>query len=143
MLIDWVLTAHSFTGELMEFLSTPLVDSIRREAAKVLLDYESKATFSKEELALLIKLVPFTFRFGSNDCGYSLKCKLYTEFYRFPVKLNLNLEVRDAADNNKTQDNSTGSAPNSTGAPNIPLSTGESVPEADRNLYLNGCLGGV
>jgi len=80
MLIDWVLTMHSYSQEYLDYLMRPDVQQIRYQAGQIIVNGKGQLELLEEEMKWLLAILPITFRFGKEDVGYSLKKKLYFAF---------------------------------------------------------------
>lgn len=80
MLLDWVLTMHSFDESFMDWLMKPEIREWREQAGMVIVGQKKCVNFTPDDLRLLLTLIPITFRFGQNDVGFSLKNKLYKAY---------------------------------------------------------------
>lgn len=89
MLLDWVLTIHSWEQTYLDWLMKPEVRSWREQAGAVIAGKEKTLYLEHEDVALLLAMVPITFRFAEKDVGHSLKVKLYKAYLGIQ-------EVRDA-----------------------------------------------
>lgn len=77
MLIDWVLTLHTYSSEYLDYLMKPDVQQMRYQAGRIIIDGEGQLELLEEEIKWLLASIPITFRFGKEDVGFSLKKKLY------------------------------------------------------------------
>jgi len=80
-LIDWLLTLHSYDGELYEKLNSPELTALKSELGKVLLGEQDYIEIEDIEFKWIFTSCPITFRWGyGEDIGISLKTKLYRLF---------------------------------------------------------------
>ena len=80
-LIDWLLTLHSYDGELYEKLNSPELTALKSELGKVLLGEQDCIEIEETEFKWIFTSCPITFRWGyGEDVGMSLKTKLYRLF---------------------------------------------------------------
>jgi len=80
-LIDWLITLHSYDGELYERLNSPELIALKSELGKVLLGKEDHIEIEETEFKWIFTSCPITFRWGyGEDIGMSLKIKLYRLF---------------------------------------------------------------
>ncbi|MBI2869871.1 MAG: hypothetical protein HYX96_08615 [Chloroflexi bacterium] len=77
MLVDWVLTMHSYSEEYLDYLMKPDIQELRFQAGRIIIRGEGELELTEEEIRWLLAILPITFRFGKEDVGYSLKKKLY------------------------------------------------------------------
>ncbi len=77
MLIDWILTLHTYDAEYLDYLMKPDIQQLRYQAGKIIIDGEGEFELVEDEIKWLLAIVPITFRFGKEDVGFSLKKKLY------------------------------------------------------------------
>jgi hypothetical protein len=80
MLLDWVLTLHSYSADTLEYLMKPNVQQMRNQAGHIIIDGTGELELLEEELKWLLAIVPITFRFGKEDVGFTLKRKLYEAY---------------------------------------------------------------
>lgn len=80
MLVDWVLTLHSYSADYLEYLMKPDVQQMRLQAGRIIVDDMGEFELLEDELKWLLAILPITFRFGKEDVGYSLKKKLYEAY---------------------------------------------------------------
>jgi len=80
MLVDWVLTLHSYNGEFLDYLMKPDVQQMRYQAGRIILDDQGEFSLLESEIKWLLAILPITFRFGKEDVGFSLKKKLYEAY---------------------------------------------------------------
>lgn len=80
MLIDWVLTMHSYSPEYLDYLMKPDIQQMRCQAGQIIIDGNGQLELLEEEMKWLLAILPITFRFGKEDVGYSLKRKLYEAY---------------------------------------------------------------
>jgi hypothetical protein len=80
MLVDWVLTLHSYSPDYFEYLMKPDVQQIRYQAGRIIIDDRGEFELLEGELKWLLAVLPITFRFGKEDVGFSLKKKMYEAF---------------------------------------------------------------
>jgi len=90
MLLDWVLTIHAWEQTYLDWLMKPDVRSWRDQVGAVIAGKEKTLYLEHEDVALLLAMIPITFRFAEHDVGYSLKVKLYKAYLGIQ-------EARDAA----------------------------------------------
>jgi len=80
-LIDWLITLHSYDGELFEILNSPELTALKLELGKVLLGEKDYIEIEETEFKWIFTSCPITFRWGyGEDVGVSLKTKLYKLF---------------------------------------------------------------
>lgn len=80
-LIDWLITLHSYDGELYERLNSPELTALKSELGKVLLQERDYIEIEETEFKWIFTSCPITFRWGyGEDVGMSLKTKLYRLF---------------------------------------------------------------
>ena len=80
-LIDWLVTLHSYDGELYEKLNSPELTALKLELGKVLLNERDYIEIEEIEFKWVFTSCPITFRWGyGEDIGMSLKTKLYRLF---------------------------------------------------------------
>ena len=80
-LIDWLITLHSYDGELYERLNSPELTALKAELGKVLLVERDYIEIEETEFKWIFTSCPITFRWGyGEDVGMSLKTKLYRLF---------------------------------------------------------------
>ena len=80
-LIDWLITLHSYDGELYERLNSPELTALKSELGKVLLHEQDFVEMEETEFKWIFTACPITFRWGyGEDVGMSLKLKLYRLF---------------------------------------------------------------
>jgi hypothetical protein len=80
MLVDWVLTLHSYSPEYLDYLMKPDIQQTRYQAGQIIVDGRGELELLEEEIKWLLAILPITFRFGKEDVGYSLKKKLYEAY---------------------------------------------------------------
>jgi len=80
MLVDWVLTMHSYSADFLEYLMKPNVQETRYQAGRIIIDNTGTFELLEEEIKWLLAILPITFRFGKEDVGFSLKKKLYEAY---------------------------------------------------------------
>ena len=101
MLIDWVLTMHTYDIAREQQLTT--LAPLRKKIASVITHEEiEEVVFSPEEMQYLLLSVPITFRFYKEDVGYSLKGKLLATLTT--PKVDWGLEVKVENDNTGKDD---------------------------------------
>ena len=89
VLIDYLITMHSYDSSLLELLKTDMAKSLRRKAAKIIVkDEGSQVSFTPDEAEYLLIVVPITFRFLEDDIGFSLKKKMLATLVPKEIKLN-------------------------------------------------------
>jgi hypothetical protein len=76
MLVDWVLTLHSYSADFLEYLMKPDVQQMRYQAGRIIIDGIGEFELLDSEIKWLLAIIPITFRFGKEDVGFSLKKKL-------------------------------------------------------------------
>ena len=86
VLLDYLLTAHSWDEALLERLQSHFVRGIRREAARVLTGHTDSVVLEENTISYLVALVPPIFPMGAEDVGLNLKRKLYLALYGEPPK---------------------------------------------------------
>ena len=80
-LIDWLITLHSYDGELYERLNSPELIALKSELGKVLVGERDYIEIEETEFKWIFTSCPITFRWGyREDVGMSLKTKLYRLF---------------------------------------------------------------
>ena len=80
-LIDWLITLHSYDGELYERLNSPELTALKAELGRVLLQEKDYIEIEETEFKWVFTSCPITFRWGyGEDVGMSLKTKLYRLF---------------------------------------------------------------
>ena len=80
-LIDWLITLHSYDGELYERLNSPELTALKAELGRVLLQEKDYIEIEETEFKWIFTTCPITFRWGyGEDVGMSLKTKLYRLF---------------------------------------------------------------
>jgi hypothetical protein len=80
-LIDWLITLHSYDGELYERLNSPELTALKSELGRVLLKEKDHIEIEETEFKWIFTTCPITFRWGyGEDIGMSLKTKLYRLF---------------------------------------------------------------
>ena len=80
-LIDWLITLHSYDGELYERLNSPELIALKSELGKVLVGERDYIEIEETEFKWIFTSCPITFRWGyGEDVGMSLKTKLYRLF---------------------------------------------------------------
>ena len=80
-LIDWLITLHSYDGELYERLNSPELIALKSELGRVLLNEKDFIEIEETEFKWIFTTCPITFRWGyGEDVGMSLKTKLYRLF---------------------------------------------------------------
>ena len=93
-LIDWLLTLHSYDGELYERLNSPELIALKLELGKVLVGEREYIEIEETEFKWIFTSCPITFRWGyGEDVGLSLKTKLYRLFL-----YGVDKEVKDSSD---------------------------------------------
>lgn len=80
MLVDWVLTLHSYSSDYLEYLMKPDIQQMRCQAGRIIIDGKGEFELLEEEMKWLLAILPITFRFGKEDVGYSLKRKLFEAY---------------------------------------------------------------
>ncbi len=80
MLVDWVLTMHSYSPEYLDYLMKPDIQQMRLQAGRIIVDDIGEFELLEGELKWLLAILPITFRFGKEDVGFSLKRKLYEAY---------------------------------------------------------------
>ena len=80
MLVDWILTMHTYSPDYFEYLMKPDVQQMSYQAGRIIIDGEGQLELLDEEIKWLLACLPITFRFGKEDVGYSLKRKLYEAY---------------------------------------------------------------
>jgi hypothetical protein len=80
MLVDWVLTMHTYSPDYLEYLMKPDVQQMRYQAGQIIINNTGQFELLEEEIRWLLAILPITFRFGKEDVGYSLKKKLYEAY---------------------------------------------------------------
>lgn len=80
MLLDWVLTLHTYDPEYLDYLMKPDVQQLRYQAGRIIVDGQGELELLEEEVKWLLAIVPITFRFGKEDVGFSLKKRLYEAY---------------------------------------------------------------
>jgi hypothetical protein len=80
MLVDWVLTLHSYSPDCLEYLMKPDVQQMRVQAGRIIVDGSGELELLEEEMKWLLAILPITFRFGKEDVGFSLKRKLFEAY---------------------------------------------------------------
>ncbi len=80
MLVDWVLTLHSYSPDYLDYLMKPDIQQMRYQAGQIIIDGIGRFELLEEEMKWLLAILPITFRFGKEDVGYSLKRKLYESY---------------------------------------------------------------
>jgi hypothetical protein len=80
MLVDWVLTLHSYSPDFLEYLMKPDIQQMRYQAGRIVIDNTGEFELLEEEMKWLLAILPITFRFGKEDVGFSLKRKLYEAY---------------------------------------------------------------
>jgi len=80
MLVDWVLTMHSYSPDYLEFLMKPDIQQMRLQAGRIIIDDSGEFELLEGEVKWLLAILPITFRFGKEDVGFSLKRKLYEAY---------------------------------------------------------------
>lgn len=80
-LIDWLITLHSYDGELYERLNSPELIALKSELGKILLGERDYIEIEEIEFKWIFTSCPITFRWGyGEDVGMTLKTKLYRLF---------------------------------------------------------------
>ena len=80
-LVDWLITLHSYDGELYERLNSPELIALKSELGKVLVGERDYIEIEETEFKWIFTSCPITFRWGyGEDVGMSLKTKLYRLF---------------------------------------------------------------
>jgi len=80
-LIDWLITLHSYDGELYERLNSPELIALKSELGKILLGERDYIEIEETEFKWIFTSCPITFRWGyGEDVGMTLKTKLYRLF---------------------------------------------------------------
>ena len=97
MLLDWVLTMHTYSPDYLEYLMKPDAQQMRAQAGRIIIDGSGELELLEEEMKWLLAILPITFRFGKEDVGFSLKRKLYEAY--LGKRLNLEEEVSHASHN--------------------------------------------
>jgi hypothetical protein len=80
MLVDWVLTLHSYSPDALDYLMKPDIQQMRCQAGRIIIDGSGELELLEEEMKWLLAIIPVTFRFGKEDVGFSLKRKLYEAY---------------------------------------------------------------
>ncbi len=80
MLVDWVLTLHSYSSDYLDYLMKPDVQQMRYQAGRIIIDGTGELELLETEIKWLLAILPITFRFGKEDAGFSLKKKLYEAY---------------------------------------------------------------
>jgi hypothetical protein len=80
MLVDWILTMHTYSPDYLEYLMKPDVQQMRYQAGQIVINNSGRFELLEEEIKWLLAIVPITFRFGRDDVGFSLKKKLYEAY---------------------------------------------------------------
>jgi len=80
MLVDWVLTLHSYSADYLDYLMKPDIQQMRYQAGRIIIDGIGEFELLDAEMKWLLAVIPITFRFGKEDVGYSLKKKLYEAY---------------------------------------------------------------
>ena len=80
MLVDWVLTLHSYSADYLDYLMKPDIQQMRYQAGQIIIDGTGELELLEAEMKWLLAIVPITFRFGKEDVGFSLKKKLYEAY---------------------------------------------------------------
>lgn len=110
MLIDWLLTMHSYSQEYLDWAMTEDFKQLRYQAGNIILDGKGLLEVEEGVLDILLAITPITFRFGTEDVGYSLKKKLYdARLVRFK-------EIKKNASNSSSKNNAENQAEGSAGA---------------------------
>jgi hypothetical protein len=91
MMIDYLITLHSYDPAYLELLKTSMFTSLRTKAATIIAaDSEGLISFTDAEVEHLLITIPIDFRFLEKPCGYSLKVKLFKSqlpvMFSFQVK---------------------------------------------------------
>ncbi len=80
MLVDWVLTMHSYSSDYLDYLMKPDIQQMRYQAGRIIVDGTGEFELLESELKWILAILPITFRFGKEDVGFSLKKKLYEAY---------------------------------------------------------------
>ena len=100
-LVDWLITLHSYDGELYERLNSPELTALKLELGKILLGEREYIEIEETEFKWIFTSCPITFRWGyGEDVGMSLKTKLYRLFL-----YGVDSEIKEPSDStpNETQ----------------------------------------
>ena len=103
MLLDWVLTLHSYDEAFLGWLMQPDVQQWRYQAGTIIVKGKGTISLQDDDIKVLLAFIPITFRFDEVDVGFSLKTKLYRSYLNIPE------EKEDASKGTaeaSTQDNS-------------------------------------
>jgi hypothetical protein len=80
MLVDWVLTLHTYNSDYLDYLMKPDIQQMRYQAGRIVIDNTGEFELLEEEMKWLLAILPITFRFGKEDVGFTLKKKLYEAY---------------------------------------------------------------
>jgi hypothetical protein len=80
MLVDWILTMHTYSSDYLDYLMKPDIQQMRYQAGRIIIDNMGEFELLEAEIKWLLAILPITFRFGKEDVGYSLKKKLYEAY---------------------------------------------------------------
>ena len=111
MLVDWVLTMHTYDSARAEQLTSELMLRLRKKIASVITHEDTgELSLLPEEISYLLISIPITFRFSKEDVGYSLKRKLLATLTTPKIIWEVEDGHKDSPGANNTKD-STESSP--------------------------------
>jgi hypothetical protein len=130
MLIDWLLTMHSFDQVLMEMLQGDDYWDIRKQIGQIILSSgkEKKLYLSPMMLKHLILIAPITFRFFKRDVGQELKRKLYEVYAGKPIEIEW-LPEKPEEQTNEPTENDNNTNPSEDNSQDPPSDSPDSRPE--------------
>jgi hypothetical protein len=82
MLINHLLTLHSYSPEYLQYLMKPTALQVRNQVGKIILQGAGNLELLEEELKWLLVLMPVSFPIGRLDAGFSLKKKLLEAYLK-------------------------------------------------------------
>ena len=122
MLIDWVITMHSFDTVLLERLEQPRFEELRKKIAPVIVENSTDPVFFTDaDIQYLLITCPITHCWGEEDAGFGLKTKLLAS--QMPIKIKMASQPQEVKnDSIETSHDSTFSSQDT--YPDYPETTG-------------------
>lgn len=82
ILINHLLTLHSYSLEHLQYLMKPTALQVRNQVGKIILQGAGNLELLEEELKWLLVMMPVSFPIGRTDAGFSLKKKLLEAYLK-------------------------------------------------------------
>jgi hypothetical protein len=82
MLINHLLTLHSYSPEYLQYLMKPTALQVRNQVGKIITQGAGNLQLLEEEIKWLLVIMPVSFPLGRTDAGFTLKKKLYEAYLK-------------------------------------------------------------